>query len=618
MMQMRTPRSNDLRQHHGASAAVPGAALVAAGAILIVFLVLLVYHDVPDNTFHFDDAHNITENRYARIDTLTFGALKAAATESPLNRRWIPNASFAVDWWRGGGEPRPFLTTNLWLHALTAAAVFLLLTVIVSSTIGGVSRGAIVAAWVGAVTWAIHPINVQAVTLIVQRMTQLACLFSVLCVLFYLLARMSDRRRVKGLLFVVSLLALLLGAVSKENAWIVPVLVYLAELGVVRNHRPLFPTVLERMAAVGVVSVTAITFVVTVAGAGPVYRYLEGAYRTRDFTMVERLLTQPRVVLYHMSQIVWPMPERFSLEHDFTLSRSLFEPATFAAMLVAVAWISVGIWLLCRVGRRTIGFLVLWVPVALLIESSIVGLEMVFEHRMYLPSVGLFGLVALGVAWLFERPRVPRLATGIVCGLVLVVLTYSTMKYIPLWRTRMSLAENSVKVAPGSARAWSDLGKEHAMAGDLDQAERALRTALSLDTDNRWASEYLGIVMMDRGRLDESERLLRVANAWDPGNPDVYNALGEVSFRRELYSEAEAFFRHSVKFRPWNPNYRWNLALALEKQKRCVDALAEWRQFLVVSTDPEGLRRVKDHIKDNFLAESGSCFVGDPTTLEIE
>jgi hypothetical protein len=444
--------------------------MVAVGSLLAVSLVLLVFHDVPDNTFHFDDAHNITENRYARIDTLTFGALKAAATESPLNRRWIPNASFAVDWWRGGGEARTFLTTNLWLHALTATAVFLLLNVVVSSTLGGVTRGGIVAAWLGAAMWAVHPINVQAVTLIVQRMTQMACLFSVLCVLFYLLARLSDGPWIKSLFFVGSLLALLLGAASKENAWIVPMLVYLAELGVVRNRKPLFPKVLEKMSALAMSGFAAITFVVTVGGAGPVYRYLEGAYRTRDFTMVERLLTQPRVVLYHLSQIVWPAPGRFSLEHDFTVSKSLFEPATFGGLLLTVAWISVGIWLLCRLGRRTIGFFVLWVPVALLIESSIVGLEMVFEHRMYFPSVGLFGLVAVGVARLMESPRVPKIATGIACGLILVALAMSTVSYIPVWRTKMSLAKNSVKVAPGSPRAWSDLGKEHAMAGDLDQA----------------------------------------------------------------------------------------------------------------------------------------------------
>jgi Tfp pilus assembly protein PilF len=608
-MQMRIPRSNDPRLGHGTSGAVPGAALAVAGVILIVVLVLLVFQDVPDNTFHFDDAHNITENRTARIDTLTLGALKAAATESPLNRRWIPNASFAVDWWRGGGEARTFLTTNLWLHSLAAAAVFLLLNVVVSSTLGGVTRGGIVAAWVGAAMWAVHPINVQAVTLVVQRMTQMACLFSVLCVLFYLLARLSDRPWVKSLFFVGSLLALLLGAASKENAWIVPLLVYLAELGVVRNRKPLFPTVIEKLSVLAMLGFAAITFVVTVAGAGPVYRYLEGAYRTRDFTMVERLLTQPRVVLYHLSQIVWPVPGRFSLEHDFTVSRSLFEPATFGALFVTVAWISVGIWLLCRLGRRTIGFLVLWFPVALLVESSIVGLEMVFEHRMYLPSVGLFGLAALGVAWVAEKTRVPKLASGIVFALILVGMVRSTMSYVPVWRTRMSLSQNSVRVAPSSARAWSDLGKEHAMAGDLDEAEKALRRALSLDPDNRWASEYLGIVMMDRGRLDESERLLRIANTWDPGNPDISNALGEVSFRRELYSEAESFFRHSVTFRPRNPNYRWNLALALQMQAQCSEALTEWREYLEIASDPEGLRRVNEHIQENFLTESGSCYV---------
>jgi Tfp pilus assembly protein PilF len=580
-------------------------AWVAGGVLLLVVLVLFVFQEVPNNTFHFDDAHNIT---------LTIEALKAAAFESPLNRRWIPNASFAVDWWRGGGDPRPFLWTNVWLHALTAVSVFLLLIVIVSTTMGRGSRVWIAAAWVGAAMWTIHPINVQAVTLIVQRMTQMACLFSVLYVLFYLLARMSKRRWVKALLFSGSLLALLLGGASKENAWIAPVLVYLAELGVVRNRRPLFPTLFEKVTAIGAAAVAFITFVVTIAGIGPVYRYLEGAYRARDFTMVERLLTQPRVVLYHLSQIVWPVPGRFSLEHDVTVSSSLLEPVTLGAMMVVAAWCAVGLWLLCRVERRAIGFLVLWVPATLVIESSVVGLEMVFEHRMYLPSVGLFGLAAVGVAWLLERPRVPKLATAITCAAILVAFARSTMSYVPVWGSSRSLSKNSVRVAPGSARAWSNVGKEYAMAGDLDEAEKALQAALRLDPDNRWASEYLGIVMMDRGELDEAERLLRVANTWDPGNPDVSNALGEVSFRRGHYSEAEALFRHSVRVRPWNPNYCWNLALSLERQKRCGEAELEWRRFLTLEIDHETREMVDRHIEDNYVNTGGDCASGDSDT----
>jgi hypothetical protein len=71
-----------------------------------------------------------------------------------------------------------------------------------------------------------------------------------------------------------------------------------------------------------------------------------------------------------------------------------------------------------------------------------------------------------------------------------------------------------------------------------------------------------------------------------------------------------------------NPNYRWNLALALQMQKRCVEALAEWRQHLVVSDDPEGRRRVAEHIKAVFLDNNGTCSVVDgpphDTDFQIE
>ena len=329
-----------------------GSAIFAA---ILVGLVLIAYRAAPDNGFHFDDYANIVEQHPLHVDELTVETLVDASLSGKLPQRFVANLTLAVDWWRGDGSPRPFQWTNLFIHILGTLLVFVLLKTVLGIGRDGRDPVVAVAAFFGAAWWALHPIQVQAVTYVVQRMASLAAVFVVAAVLAYIKGRLDSARRWRWM----SLAAVcgLLAALTKENAWILPLLFLLAEFGVVRNTGKLIRNRNDWALILVPAAIALYLGASLLSGAGPFAEWVQRAYEGRSFTLGERLLTQPRVIVFHFSQLVWPLPDKFSIEHALPLSRSLFDPATtLPAILLVCAWIGWGTWCLLTPARRLIGF----------------------------------------------------------------------------------------------------------------------------------------------------------------------------------------------------------------------------------------------------------------------
>jgi hypothetical protein len=133
--------------------------------------------------------------------------------------------------------------------------------------------------------------------------------------------------------------------------------------------------------------------------------------------MLERVLTQSRVVLYYLSLLVFPHPSRLNLDYDFPVSKTVLDPpTTLISLLIIAGLIGYSIWTARK--RPVVSFCILWYFGNLVIESSIFPLEMVYEHRLYLPAVGPFVLFSLFVVRGIEKwkCKLPFLkpATGVV------------------------------------------------------------------------------------------------------------------------------------------------------------------------------------------------------------
>ncbi|MBD3867901.1 MAG: tetratricopeptide repeat protein [Acidobacteria bacterium] len=546
-------------------------------ALVLLIIVAWTFRQVPANSFHYDDRTNIIDWEAVHAEELTLESVLRAARGGYLPRRVVSNVTFAIDWYRGGGAPAPFQTTNLVIHALSALAVFVLFLSVFGHTLGR-SRPAVSAgAFLGALVWAVHPIQLQAVSYIVQRMTSLAALFSVLAVFAYVRCRLGTGWRRTGWCLV-AMLAVLLGILSKENAWIIFMLLPLAELGVLRHSRPVRRESLVYTCS-GLTGIAALVLIVDRAARLGLWETLVQGYWRVDFTMWERLLTQPRVIGFHLSQLFWPMPARFSVVHDFRLSHTLLDPwTTLLAWVVALLVAAVGIWLLQARNRRVYGFLLLWFPVCLLIESTIMPLVMVFEHRMYLPSIGLAGLLGAGGCLLWGRlpPRLLAAVTLLALGCV-VLLSWATYSRSLVWATDLSLWQDALRKYPHNVVANVNLGWNYWKQGDIGRAVPHYEAAVEREPGHYNANFNLGLSYRQLGRIEEADRYferarkialrkvqLRLDAQLNSGAVDAreWFELGNALLQRSDPRGAVTAFENALMQNPGNPEILTNLAFS--------------------------------------------------------
>lgn len=577
--------------------------------LVITLLIAITYREAPNNGYHLDDHRNIVRHSPLLITELTVGNVIDAGREAYLPNRPFPSMTFAIDWWRGGGSARPFQWTNIAIHAATAISVFGLLLMVLGRLrcppwIVGVGS------LVGALLWACHPIQIQGVTYIVQRMASMAALFTVLTVVLYMLGRGTGQLGRRWLYFVLAGLCWTLGMVSKETAAIAPFLILLTEYGVLRHGQPIVRQKIDRLMLSMPVLVACLIVLDLLSGAGPLSAAFLPGYEHRDFTLAERLLTQPRVIGFHFSQILWPLPGRFSLEHGFLVSTGLLTPvSTLFALLGVIAWCALGVWLLFRATSRVLGFFLLWVPATLVIESTFVPLEIVFEHRMYLPSIGLAGLAGMAVCRVLHR--IPRFAplTLMACMAIVVLLMAASGQQIPVWKNNLSLAENSVKHAPNSGRAWSILAKSWRDAGyGWDRVLPVVDRALVLDPQDGTALNLKAISLIERRRLDEAEEILVALSPRIEADHSILNTMGMLRFEQGNFPAAIERFEQVIELDGFVPEFAYNLALSYEYEGRCRDAKATWIAYQQAETNETRRSVVRERLRKNFATEDGRCF----------
>jgi tetratricopeptide (TPR) repeat protein len=578
-------------------------------AVVLLLLVAVAYRDAPKNVFHFDDVPNIVRHPPIQITELTPDNLANAGRNAFLPSRPLPSVTYAFDWWRGEGSARPFQYTNFVIHATTTIAVFVLLLLV----LGRLEKPRwviVVAAFFGAAIWACHPVQVQGVTYIVQRMASLSALFTILTVILYIIGRGTAKSWRRWVFFGAAVACWTMGLISKETAAIAPFLLLLAEYGVVRHGQALIRSRLD-WALLSLPVVIALLIVMDIAGgAGPISDAFLPGFERRDFTLVERLLTQPRVIAFHFSQLVWPMPGRFSLEHEFALSTGLITPAsTFAAILAVIAWCALGVRALFQPRWRIMGFLLLWVPATLVIESSFIALEIVFEHRMYLPSVALAGIVALGIASALSRSA--RLRTVMLGGSTVIVclLVASTSARVPDWRSSVSLAQATVQTSPNSARAWATLANAYKESGEgWDKIRPPMMKALLLDSGQTLALQLQAFWLLERGELEEAEEVLSRFGPGAQRDHRFLNTLGMLRLEQRNFEEAITHFEQALRINVSVPEVRYNLALSYELWGKCAEAHKKWLDYLRADTNQPRRKAVQARLLRNFETAGGRCY----------
>lgn len=397
--------------------------------------------------------------------------------------RPVSMATFAFNAWLGTYTPFTFKLGNLLTHLLCGFAIFGFLRLLLRSDPILHSRASLYAALVASI-WLLHPLHASTVLYVVQRMAQLSTLFILLGLWLYVALRQKLEKgpstaATTGLLLGIPALALL-GFLAKENGALLPLLCAVVEMAYFSGCRRPKSVQLFHVLFVGM-PVLAGALILAFKSD----RILD-AYSSRDFTLSERLLSQPRALCDYLGKLVMPNPPRMGIyTDDFVASTSLLTPSTTLFAILALLCISLSAWLL---RKQWPGLFFGWFffLIAHALESGPIPLELYFEHRNYLPSVGIFVAImaltlAAGQTLAKSGMRPDRIGKVLALG-ILVVLAFGTHGRAQVWASARLIAESSLLAHPHSLRANVAVMTSSIRDGDRQNANAAVERLIASPT----------------------------------------------------------------------------------------------------------------------------------------
>lgn len=427
----------------------------------IILLTVLAYFPGLHGPYVLDDGENITLNQGVAVRELNLGNLYQALTsnESGPLKRPIAALSFALNHYLAGGfdNTLPYKLTNLIIHLINTLLVYFLVTLLLRAPAFRTTAHRINEQYAGgtiAAIWALHPLHLTSVLYVVQRMNSLSAMFVFAGLIIFCHGRLRvEQGERKGLIAMYAGLGIgtMLGLGAKENAALLPILAFVIEYTLFHDGRHTYP------ARRPIRTFYAITVLVPII-ACVTYLFINlellfGSYAERHFSLTERLLTQSRILWFYFSLILFPSTHRLGLFHDdIHLSHGLLDPLTTLPAVISVAAL---VWLAVAKVRLypLLSFAILWFFVGHSLESSILPLEIAYEHRNYVPSFGIVASLVLA-AWnpIKNNVQTPQLSVIIPC-VVILVLVFATWSRSNTWGDIRSLAEDSVRHHPASPRA---------------------------------------------------------------------------------------------------------------------------------------------------------------------
>ena len=535
--------------------------------LLIASLILLSYSNSFRAGWHFDDEDHITGNPAIKIKDLTresiLGAIYAAPrideASPPSIHRPLATITFALNWYVGQEDVFGYHLVNIVVHLLAACLLFKTTCLLYRTRRLGVSASGKEhhVALLTAVLWAVNPLQTQAVTYIVQRMASMSAMFFILALFFYIKGRLSDGTKNQLFHFLGVGIAFICASASKENSIVFPATVLLVEI-VFFSPKNLSSSSKKMVIAGGFAVVVAVFIGLIVFSKNEPLSIFDG-YAGRPYTLAERLMTQPRVLLFYLSQLVYPVPSRLSIQHDITHSISLLEPWTTLPSIVLIL-LMIGYSISSIRKNPLLSFAFLFFFLNQIVESTILPLELVFEHRNYLPSMFFFlpmsaAILRTETCLNAKRSEMAR-AFRLLVALIVTVFCIGTYTRNTAWANEFTLWQDALSKAKKFDRPYINLARAYEQIGDFNEALNLYAQAIGKYSERK--TDYQLIVLCNTGKI-----------FYDSGN----------------YSKAIELWSYAVNHVRDNGPIRKNLALAYAWLKRWDHAVNELDFALMQSPD---------------------------------
>jgi protein O-mannosyl-transferase len=569
------PQGHPISSRHGTDPSRPN--LLTRPLMVLLLLALLaaaVYSNTFYASFHFDDSSSIVANQ--RIKDLTsFRDLSGS--------RDVGYLSFALNYQFGGLSVFGYHLVNLLIHIINGFLVYVLVRLLFRASDSSGAARTTTAPWIAlaaALLFVAHPIQTQAVTYIVQRFASLAAMFYLLTVVCYLYWRLSPPdRKSRNLWYAGALIATILAMKTKETSFTLPFMLLLIEA--------VFFAPLIRKSWIRLIPFLLTLPIIPLSHPGALGEGEVGlARQTMDISRWDYLLTQFRVIVTYLRLLIFPVHQ--NLDYDYPVSHSLFDPPVFFSFLFLSALFVLALFLLfssrltSSVSRLT-AFGILWFFLTLSIESSIIPIrDVIFEHRLYLPSVG-FWLAAGTVLIGFSRRR--PIVGIMVVGALVTVFSVATYQRNKVWQDELTLWSDVVQKSPQKGRGYNNLGLAYADRNRWSEAIQAYKTALVLRPKFAEAHNNLGYASHELGHREEAVREFQTASALKPDYAEPHNNLGNIYQELGRRDEAVREFQTALTLNPDFADAHNNLGNVYQELGRGDEAVREFQTAMALKPD---------------------------------
>jgi len=303
-------------------------------------------------------------------------------------------------------------------------------------------------------------------------------------------------------------------------------------------------------------------------------------YGKQSFTLPQRLLSQLRIILYYISLFFYPDAARLNLDYDYPLSMSLFEPVTTLVSLSTLLGLTCLVIYAFR-KNRILSFCIVWFFINLFIESSFIGLALIFEHRTYLP----FMMPCLIIVISFFRHIKYRSLSIALLSMIIFICSVWTYQRNAMWNSEIRLWEDCLAKSPHKARPSFLLGHALHNQGQTEEAVDLYYQALRHGPYYAEAHNSLGVALKTKGH--ELEAITHYVQAIEI-NPDYAEAHNNLAILLEKQKRIDEAYKHYFEALRINPDYHEahnNLGSMLEKQKKVDEARMHFSEALRI--EPE-------------------------------
>jgi hypothetical protein len=514
--------------------------------LLLAAVALLIYSNTFHAPFIFDDESSITQNYTIRnLSNFLYNHIGYKS----IPNRYIGYLTFALNYRFGGLNEVGYHVVNLAIHIANGLLVYALVrmtlrtpffvqrsTFDVKNSDSAIHNSQFTIhnclPLLAALLFVCHPIQTQAVTYIVQRLTSLATLFFLSSLVLHIRWRLS---REDGHPFIswevspywlLSLLSAILAMKTKEIAFTLPMIVLLYEFSFFGK-----PTLL-RMKESGALFLTICIIPITVfTMQGNVAEFLTAVNKVTMGRVAadrwEYLYTQFSAIVTYLRLLLFPVSQ--NLDYDYPINHSLLDPRAFLSLALLLAILVMAVWLYYRSSfkiqiftihySRLIAFGILWFFITLSVESSLMPLpDIIFEHRSYLPSVGFFISVAVLIVEAIQKLHISSVRKLAGCSVIGLLLIFSVATYMRngVWQNWETMWSDVAIKSPQKPRAFNNLGSYYCRHEKVNEAVLAYETALKLDPLYRDALFNLSLVYITLGRKDDVMRTTTVLQRYYP------------------------------------------------------------------------------------------------------